>query len=89
MCQSRTYSLFFLLLKSVSTAYLKLQLCIKGRHVFMGYLNNEEKSKESLDETGWLHTGDIGKIDKVGTAKYEKSFHFHGHTLGFRPQTQI
>ena len=49
----------------------------------MGYLNNEEKSKESLDESGWLHTGDIGKIDKVGTAKCEKSFHFHGHTLGF------
>ena len=42
------------------------QLCIKGRHVFMGYLNNEEKTKESLDELGWLHTGDIGKIDKVG-----------------------
>ena len=32
----------------------------------MGYLNNEEKTKESLDESGWLHTGDIGKIDKVG-----------------------
>lgn len=32
----------------------------------MGYLNNEEKTKESLDEEGWLHTGDIARIDKVG-----------------------
>lgn len=42
------------------------ELCLKGRHVFMGYLNNEEKTKESLDEEGWLHTGDIARIDKAG-----------------------
>ena len=44
------------------------QICMKGRHVFMGYLNNEEKSKEALDSEDWLHTGDIGKINEVGTS---------------------
>ncbi|KAG8594021.1 hypothetical protein GDO81_001033 [Engystomops pustulosus] len=37
-----------------------------GRHVFMGYLNMEEKTKESIDEDGWLHSGDIGKHDDKG-----------------------
>ncbi|XP_040273720.1 long-chain-fatty-acid--CoA ligase ACSBG2 isoform X3 [Bufo bufo] len=37
-----------------------------GRHVFMGYLNMEVKTKESIDEEGWLHSGDIGKHDDKG-----------------------
>ncbi|XP_073455170.1 long-chain-fatty-acid--CoA ligase ACSBG2 isoform X2 [Aquarana catesbeiana] len=37
-----------------------------GRHVFMGYLNMEDKTKESLNEEGWLHSGDLGKHDDKG-----------------------
>lgn len=37
-----------------------------GRNVFMGYVNKEDKTREALDEEGWLHSGDLGKKDKDG-----------------------
>ena len=37
-----------------------------GRNVFMGYLNLPEKTEEAVDEEGWLHSGDLGKVDKRG-----------------------
>ncbi|XP_053575846.1 long-chain-fatty-acid--CoA ligase ACSBG1 [Bombina bombina] len=39
------------------------EICFWGRNVFMGYLNMEDKTKEAFDEEGWLHSGDIGKMD--------------------------
>lgn len=38
----------------------------KGRNVFMGYIGDEEKTGEALDENGWLHTGDLGCVDENG-----------------------
>ncbi|XP_053315270.1 long-chain-fatty-acid--CoA ligase 1 isoform X1 [Spea bombifrons] len=45
------------------------EVCIKGSNVFQGYLKDDEKTAEALDEHGWLHTGDIGKWLPNGTLK--------------------
>ncbi|XP_062442956.1 long-chain-fatty-acid--CoA ligase 6 [Rhea pennata] len=45
------------------------EICVKGPNVFKGYLKDEEKTAEALDEEGWLHTGDIGKWLPNGTLK--------------------
>jgi long-chain acyl-CoA synthetase len=47
----------------------KGEILIKGDFLFMGYLNQPEKTAETIDETGWLHTGDVGTIDNEGFVK--------------------
>ncbi|XP_008574057.1 PREDICTED: long-chain-fatty-acid--CoA ligase ACSBG2 [Galeopterus variegatus] len=42
------------------------EVCIWGRHVFMGYLEREEETMEIIDEEGWLHSGDLGRMDDQG-----------------------
>merc|ERR1712226_844530 len=42
------------------------EICMSGRHIMMGYLNNKEKTEETIDSMGWLHSGDVGKVDKNG-----------------------
>ncbi|KAL6087000.1 hypothetical protein STEG23_009148 [Scotinomys teguina] len=39
------------------------EVCMWGRHIFMGYLNKEDATLEMLDGDGWLHSGDMGRID--------------------------
>ncbi|XP_052265518.1 long-chain-fatty-acid--CoA ligase 1-like isoform X2 [Dreissena polymorpha] len=47
----------------------KGEIVCKGPSVFKGYFKNEEKTKEALDDEGWLHTGDIGQWLPNGTLK--------------------
>src|SRR3954454_9453384 len=41
------------------------EVLIKGPNIFQGYYKNEKATKETLED-GWLHTGDIGRLDEDG-----------------------
>lgn len=56
------------------------ELCYRGRHIMMGYMGNPafgedhiqditEKNRSTIDQWGWLHSGDKGCIDTNGMAR--------------------
>ncbi|TKR73801.1 hypothetical protein L596_021069 [Steinernema carpocapsae] len=44
----------------------KGEICLRGPLVMLGYLNRPEATAQSIDDHGWLHTGDIDYVDKEG-----------------------
>ena len=42
------------------------EVWVRGPQVMAGYLNNAKATADTIDNDGWLHTGDIGHIDEDG-----------------------
>jgi long-chain acyl-CoA synthetase len=42
------------------------EIILRGENVMTGYYKNEKATREMIDEKGWMHTGDLGIIDKEG-----------------------
>ena len=42
------------------------EVCAKGANIMQGYYNRPEETAAVIDKDGWLHTGDLGRIDEKG-----------------------
>jgi len=42
------------------------EICFRGRHVMMGYLRDPANSALAIDKDGFLHSGDMGRVDEYG-----------------------
>lgn len=43
------------------------EICMRGPSVFQGYYRDAEKTAETIDKDGWVHSGDIGRINPDGS----------------------
>jgi fatty-acyl-CoA synthase len=42
------------------------EFCTRGYSVMLGYWDDEERTKQAVDATGWMHTGDLATMDADG-----------------------
>lgn len=42
------------------------EICYLGEQLMLGYWNNPEATRQTIDQDGWLHTGDVGYFDNKG-----------------------
>ena len=42
------------------------EVLVRGYNVMVGYWNDPEATAATIDADGWLHTGDVGKLDEAG-----------------------
>ncbi|MDH3349633.1 MAG: fatty acid CoA ligase family protein [Desulfobulbaceae bacterium] len=42
------------------------EICFRGYHIMQGYYNDPEATHKAIDNKGWLHSGDLGTMDKDG-----------------------
>lgn len=56
-----------LLLKDVEARFTdQAELIVKTPGMMLGYWHNGEATAQSIDDEGWLHTGDLGQLDEQG-----------------------
>lgn len=46
------------------------EICVRGYNVMQGYYNQGEITRDPIDGDGWLHTGDLGRLDGAGYLHY-------------------
>lgn len=46
------------------------EICVRGYNVMQGYYNQGELTREPVDADGWLHSGDLGRLDEQGYLHY-------------------
>ncbi|MDD3816261.1 MAG: AMP-binding protein [Desulfocapsaceae bacterium] len=42
------------------------EICFRGYHIMQGYYHDPEATAKAIDQAGWLHSGDLGKMDRDG-----------------------
>lgn len=41
------------------------QILVRGRNVMLGYVGNDSVARNAIDDEGWVHTGDVGRVDEL------------------------
>ncbi|THH06751.1 hypothetical protein EW145_g3864 [Phellinidium pouzarii] len=45
------------------------EICMRGGNCLKAYYKDEKSTRETVDEEGWMHTGDVGEVDSFGRFK--------------------